>query len=311
MASSLSQPNFPGCALGIEGDSITAVALEGGRRSYSIKQAATVLLSPGVVSPSFADQNIENHNEFASAITEVVEIAGLLSQKRWSIALPSNAARVAIIALESEPASKQETDEIIDWKAEQAFGAPARELRVSTQRITPDTDGRTRFFVTAVKLAVIDEYESHFESRGWQAGLILPRALGEANWLMDKNGGDSMLISENSDGFTALLLRGDEPVVVRSVTCTPAEIDDEIYRLVMFYNDRVADKNGGDAGRGLNNLLVVGRDIVAQDVETIASEALGRRLRVLSPDDIGLVLPGTSLSFENLAAPAGLAALGC
>ncbi len=311
MFSSLTQPNFPNAALGIESDAITAVALSGGRRSYSIKQAATVELSPGVVTPSFADQNIENHNEFASAVTEVVEIAGLLNQKRWSIALPSNSARVAIIALESEPASKQELEEIIDWKAEQAFGTPARELRLSTQRISADTDGRSRFFVTAVKIAVLDEYESHFESRGWQAGLILPRALGEANWLMHKNGGDSMLISENSDGFTALLMRGTEPVVVRSVTCTPAEIEDEIYRLVMFYNDRVAGKNPADFTGGLNNLLVVGRDIIAQNVETIASEALGRQLRVLSPDDIGLDLPATAFNFDSIAAPAGLAALGC
>jgi hypothetical protein len=138
--------------------------------------------------------------------------------------------------------------------------------------------------------------------------LILPRALGEANWLAGNNdGSDSMLISENSDGFTALVLRGAEPAVVRSVTCTPAEIDDEIYRLVMFYNDRVASENNGL----LDKLLVVGRDIIPQNVESIASEALGRQLRVLTPDDVGLNLPGTGMNFDSIAAPAGLAALGC
>lgn len=310
MFSSITQPNFPNAALGIEGDAITALALSGGRRSYTIKQAASVELSSGVLTPNFADDNITNHAEFSSCLTEVVEVAGLLSQKRWSVALPSNTARTAIIALESEPSSKAETEEILDWKAEQSFGAPARELRLASRRISPDKEKRSRFFVTAIKLSVIDEYESHFESRGWKAGLILPRALGEANWLTSENGSDSMLISENSDGFTALLLRGAEPAVVRSVTCTPAEIDDEIYRLVMFYNDRVAAETSASNSK-LDKLLVIGRDIIAKNVEAIASEALGRPIRVLSPNDVGLDLPSPSFDFDSIAAPAGLAALGC
>ena len=310
MFSSITQPNYPNAALGIEGDAITALALSGGRRRYSIKQAASVELPSGILTPSFADANIAHHAEFSSCLTEVVEVAGLLSQKRWSIALPSNTARTAIIALESEPSSKSETEEILDWKAEQVFGAPARELRLATQRLSRDKDKRSRFFVTAIKLSVIDEYESHFESRGWKAGLILPRALGEANWLAGSDGSDSLLISENSDGFTALLLRGSEPAVVRSVTCTLGEIDDEIYRLVMFYNDRVA----ADVGAGnsnLDKLLVIGRDIIAKNVESIASEALQRPIRALSPSDVGLDLPGSSFNFDSIAAPAGLAALGC
>jgi len=306
---SITQPHYPNAALGIEANGIAAVALQSsGRREYAIKQAASVELPAGLITPSFLDQNISNSYEFADALREVVEIAGLLSQKRWSVALPSNTARTAILALESEPASKQEAEEVLDWKAEQSFGAPALELRIAKQKISPDKDGRIRYFATAVTLAVIDEYERHFESMGWKAGLILPRAVGEANWLMDRPvQSDSLLISGNSDGFTALLLRGSEPAVVRSVTCIPAEIDDEIFRLLMFYNDRF----GGGQGNGiLERLLVVGKGMISTKVQSIASEALGKNLRVLSSDDVGLSLPGGGFSFDDIAAPAGLAALG-
>ena len=309
MFSALTQPHFPKAALGIEKNAVTAVALQGnGRRQFGIKQAATVALPAGVIEPSFLTANILAPGEFASCLREVVEIAGLLNQKRWSIALPSNTARAAILALETEPASRSEAEEILDWKAEQNFGAPAAELRISMQKISPDKNGRSRYFATAVKLAVIDEFELHFESMGWKTGLILPRAIGEANWLMDRNDGhDSLLISSNSDGFTALLLRGTEPAVVRSVTCTADEIDDEIYRLLMFYNDRF----GGAGGNGmLDRLLVVGSEFVPARIQSIASEALGRTLGVLTSDDVGLSLPGEALSFNDLAAPAGLAALG-
>lgn len=308
MFSSITKPNYPNAALGIEHNRISAVALSGGRRQFSIKQAASVDLPPGLITPSFTLPNINDHNEFAGCLREAVEIAGLLSQKRWSVALPGNTARTAILALDSEPASKQEAEEVLDWKAEQSFGAPAAELRLAKQKISPDKDGRSRYFATAVKLSVIDEYELHFEAMGFKAGLILPRAVGEANWLIDRQEKtDSLLISANSDGFTALLLRGSEPAVVRSVTCVPAEIDDEIYRLVMFYNDRFGGANGNGI---LERLLVIGKTLVPAKVQSIASEALGRSLRVLTPDEVGLSLPGGGLSFDDIAAPAGLAALG-
>jgi Tfp pilus assembly PilM family ATPase len=305
--SSISQPHYPNAALGIEYDVITAVALEGNKRQYSIRQAATVEVPEGLIAPSFLDVNIADKPAFATCLREVVETAGMLNQKRWSVALPSNTARSAIISLESEPANRQEAEEVIDWKAEQSFGAPAMELRIARHKISPDREGRSRYFVTAVKLAVIDEYETQFEALGWKAGLILPRAVSEANWLIDANGqSDSLLISGNLDGFTALLMRGDEPAVVRSVTCSPAEVEDEIYRLVMFYNDRF----GGEQDGLLDRLLVVGRSVLPAKVQEIASEALGRRISVLSNDEVGLNVPAGGFSFDDLAAPAGLAALG-
>jgi len=309
MFSALTTPNYPNAALGIDEGRITAVSLQGeGRGQFGIRQAATVELTPGLLTPSFLDTNINNSFEFSSCLQEAVESAGLLKQKRWSVALPSSTARTAILVLDTEPASKQEAEEVIDWKAEQTFGAPAVALRLAKERISPDPNGRSRYFATAVTLSVIDEYETQFESLGWKAGLILPRAVGEANWLTDKTDkSDSLLISETGDGFTGLLLRGGEPAVVRSVTCSPAEVDDEIYRLLMFYNDRF----GGEQGNSLlQRLMVVGRDLVPSKIQSIASEALGRVLNVLSPEDVGLSLPGGTFSFNDIAAPAGLASLG-
>jgi hypothetical protein len=310
MFSALTQPHYPNAAVGIEEERITAISLQGqGRGNYLVKQAATVDLPAGLLKPDFREPNIADTREFAACLHEAAESAGLLGQKRWSVALPSNTARTAILVLEAEPSSAQEAEEVIDWKAEQSFQAPAAELRLSKQKISPDQKGRSRYFTTAVTLAVVDEYETQFETLGWKAGLILPRAVGEANWIagtVDQS--DSLLISGHADGFTALLFRSSQPEVVRSVTCTPEEIDDEIYRLLMFYNDRF----GGDAGGNslLRRLLVVGKELVPAKVQTIASEALGRTLNVLSSGDVGLNLPDGGFSFNDLAAPAGLAALG-
>lgn len=309
MLSALLEPNFPKAALGIERNSVTAVALQKeGRGRFGIKQAATIELPNNLLEPSFIQKNIHGANEMLELIEEAVTNAGLLRQKNWSVALPGNTARSVILTLDNEPASKQELTEILDWKAENSFGAPAGEMRVTRRKIKSDKDGKPRYFATAVKLSVIDEYETIFERLNWKAGLILPRAVGEANWLIDKNdSSDAMLISEQSDGFTALLLRGGEPTVVRSVTCAENEIDDEIYRLLMFYKDRLGEN---ESGNYLEKMLVVGKNFPFSKLKEIANEALGRTLNILRPEDVGLNIPVSSLNFDEIAAPAGLAALG-
>ena len=279
-----------------------------GRGQFGLRQAASLEVPVGLIEPSFLEKNIRNAGEFRYLLEEAAAAAGLLNQKRWSIALPSNTGRSAILTLDSEPASKQELDDILDWKAEHSFGAPAADLRISLQKIAPDRDGKTRYFASAVKLIVIDEFETLFESMGWKAGLILPRAVSESNWLYNRSTfADSLLLSAQNDGFTALLLRGGEPRVVRSVTCTPGEIDDEIYRLLMFYNDRFATP---EIGGVLDGLLIVGKSIATDRIGSISKEALGRQLGVYRPEDVGMQLPVGSLSFDDIAAPAGLAALG-
>ena len=308
MFSSLTQPNYPRAALGLEREFVTAVALQKrGRGQFAIKQAATIELPTHLLTPNFLETNIHNQAEMRVMLDEAVVNAGLAKQKRWSISLPSNAARTAILTLETEPASKQELGEILDWKAEQIFGAPAAELRISRQKISADRDGKARYFATAVKLTVLDEYENLFESQGWRAGLIMPRAVSESNWLTGKNQADALLISLQNEGFTALLIRGSEPTVVRSVTCTENERDDEIFRLLMFYRDRLANDS---AGKYLEKLLLVGKNFVPEKIREISAEALGKTLEIMRPEDVGLHLPVSNLSFDDIAAPAGLAALG-
>jgi hypothetical protein len=308
MFSFLTQPRYPKAAVGIEKGFVAALALERqGRGRYSLRQAATVELPPHLVLPGFLERNVSNQSEFAVILQEAATNAGLLNQKRWSVSLPSASARSAIITLETEPASRQEAQDILDWKSEQSFGAPAGELRITRQKISPDREGRTRYFATAVRLSVVDEYETVFESLGWKAGLLLPRAVSEANWLMAGGlASDSLLISSQNDGFTALLFQGNEPAVVRTVTCVPNERDDEIYRLLMFYNDRLAVHANGSV---LDRLLLVGDDLDATHIAQISSDALGRGLAILRAEDVGLNLTGSPMRFEEIAAPAGLAAL--
>jgi Tfp pilus assembly PilM family ATPase len=309
MLSSLIQPNYPRAALGLEKDSITALALQKeSRGQFGIKQAASMDLPVGLLSPNFIEQNISNDNEMLLLLRQVVEDAGLLRNKRWSVSLPANTARTTILTLDEIPTSKSELEDILDWKAEQSFGVPSGELRISLEKISPGRTDKPRYFATAIKLSVIDEYETLFETLGWKAGLILPRAISESNWLMSNTNQDySLMISSQDDGFTALLLNGREPAVVRSVTCSIDEMDDEIYRLLVYYQDRFAVEHDSNK---LRNFLVIGKELEHDRIHEITTEALGEKLNILSPEEVGLNLPISNLNFDDIAAPAGIAKLG-
>ncbi len=305
----LTEPSFPKAALGFEKESVTALSLaREGRSMFGLKQAATVELPANLLTPSFLESNISDSRELSVLIEEAVMSAGLGGQKNWSVSLPSNTARSAILTLENTSSGKDESEDILDWKSEQVFGAPAAELRITRYRIASDSDGRQRYFATAVKLAVIDEYETIFENFGWKAGLILPRAVSEAKWIaQESDRNDMLLISSQSDGFSAILMRNGQPTVVRSVTCTDTERDDEIYRLLMFYHDRFAVTSAANI---LERILVVGKGLVPKKIQEISIEALGRALTVLRPDEVGLNMPSNALAFDDIAAPAGLASFG-
>ena len=72
----------------------------------------------------------------------------------------------------------------------------------------------------------------------------------------------------------------------------------------MFYNDRLVGSSGVSL---LDKLLLIGRDLNVSRVKEITTEAFGKALDVMHAEDVGLNLSGSGLSFDEIAAPAGLA----
>lgn len=307
MFSFITEPNYPKAAVGLEKERVTVLSLQKDGRGFAVRNAASVQLPASLLQPSFLESNVSSRHGLASVLNEAAGLAGLLGQKSWSVALPSVAARTAILTIEAE--NRGEIDQVLEWKAEQSFGAPAALLRITNNRLAGEQDGKIRYVATAVKLSVIDEYESVFEDLGWKAGLVLPRPVCESNWLV-RNGqaSDSLLLSSQDDGFTAVLFGDGQPSVIRSVTCSESEKDDEIYRLLLFYHDRFAATRGT---RQLDRMLLIGSDLQPSAIGNIAQEALGRPISILHPNDVGLRFPEGSIGFDDIAAPAGLAAFGC
>lgn len=278
--------------------------LDRARGAFVIKRAATVNLPANLIKASFDESNIAEPDALIESLSDLVTSAGLLRQRKWSVTLPEATTRSAILTIEAAGGSRREIEEVLEWKIERAFGAPLSELRLGRDELPANDQKQARYLVTGVRQAVLAEYESVFATLGWQMGLVLPRHVGEEQWLRGGTAaGDGLLLSAHDEGFTAVLMRNNRPLTLRSVFCETAECDDELHRILLFYRDRSG--SNGD-GTSVGRLLVMGDRLDKRRVAEIAEETLGVRLQPLGAADVGLSVPG-DLPFDTVAAPAGLA----
>ncbi len=304
----LLKPRFPAVAVGIEGDGASVVQLDRAKGAFIVKRAASVNLPPQIVRPSFDSSNISEPAELATALRDLITSAGLLRQRKWSTSLPEASTRSTIITIEGATTSRREIEEVFEWKIERTFGAPSSQLRLSREQLAPDAQRQPRYLVNAIRLEVLAEYEAVFASLGWHVGLILPRHAGEEQWLRNGHQGDGLLLTGHDEGFTAVLMRGNRTLTLRSVFCEPSERDDELHRVLLFYSERAAAGKQTEKS-SLDRLLVVGEQLDKGRVTEIAEETFGVRLKPLGAGDVGLMIPAGELNFDAIAAPAGLARL--
>lgn len=299
-------PRVPNIAGGFIDDNFALVDLRRRRRSFVIASSAATKLHVGVVTPSFDQPNVQSPEELIRVVQQTAEAAGLSNRKRWSIALPEGAARTLLVRLESKPAGRRELEEILNWKIERVIAHPARELRMSRQRLRA-VGGRERYLLTVAREDVLTQYESIFEAVGWQVGLVAPRHLGEAQWLLwDETPGDKMLVSGNRSGFTVVVMRKGAPVMIRIYGCEVEGQMDELHRSAAYYRDKV--ENAAGAPSELTGVLVIG-GVDPFEAQRVLADALDHNPRVINPTEFGFDLSGEAIPFDQIAGAAGLATL--
>jgi hypothetical protein len=310
MASALQRyllaPRVPHIAAGFVDNNFVVVDIRRARRGFGIGASAVSQLPEGLITPSFDSMNIHDLQGLATIIYQTAEAAGLANKKQWCVALPEGAARSIVVTLESKPSTRKELNEIMSWKIERLIGIPASELSISRQKLHQDVK-QERYIATVARQEILAEYEALFHNIGWQAGLMLPRHMGEIQWLMlEKAEGDRMLVSANRSGFTAVVVSHGEPVLVRSYVCEPESRTDDLHRFALYYRERMS--NAAGAAPFLESVLVIG-NIDLAEAQSAISDALDNRPRLMEASEFGLDLEEAPVWFDHLAGAAGLATL--
>jgi Tfp pilus assembly PilM family ATPase len=302
----LAAPKLPGASVAISETHLALIALRFRKGEFELQNLGVLRLPPGLINASFTEPNVVDEKALIELLKRTSTQAGMDRVKALSASLPAGSARSVVISLDSVPTNRSELAQMVEWKTERSLGQKISDLRVSYRRLR-DLNGRSQWIVSAAHQDVIGQYERVFAGLGWQVGLIVPQHLGEAQWLL-RSGieEDQVVLSLNARGFEAVIVRGDEPLLVREVVCPLGEREDEFYRLMAFYRDRLLPD---ESAVPLNRMLTIGDQDEQHKFGELLSSALEKDTVSLAPQHIGLKLDPRA-PFNHFAAAGGLATMG-
>jgi Tfp pilus assembly PilM family ATPase len=301
----LTAPKLPGTSLAITETHLALITLRYRGRQFEPRNLGVGRLPVGLVTADFLEPNIADEPAMIEHLKRTATQAGMSRLKALSASLPTGSARSLVISLDSVPDTRDELTQMIEWKVERGLGQKYGDLRVNYQRLR-DFNGRSQWIISAVGEKVIGQYEQIFNALGWQTGLIVPKFLGEAQWLIrSKLEEDQVVVSLNNQGFAAVIVRGDEPILVREVVCPYEERENEFYRLMIFYRDRLLTE---DSPITLNRALIIGNVAEQRSFRDVLSSALEKHTVSLDPQQLGLRVDPNA-PFDRFAAAGGLATM--
>ena len=301
----LTAPRLPRASLAISETHMALIALKRSGGDFEPRNLGVSRLPAGVLRASFTEPNVADEPALIDRLSKTASRAGMGNVKELSVSLPSGSARSMVVALDAAPTSRAEIEQMIEWKAERGLGQKFGDLRVNYSRLR-DIGGRPQYLISATTERVIAQYERIFGRLGWHAGLIAPQHIGEAQWLMRQGlEDDQVVVSLNERGFDAVIVRGKEPLMVREVECAPEERENEFYRLMVFYRDRLTIEG---AERPLNRALMIGPVPDQYRFRNVLASAMERQVVALDPRQIGLRID-PSAPFSHFAAAGGLATM--
>ncbi len=297
-------PTLPHTALAISSSHLALVELNKRSGAFQPKKLGIQALAEGLVKPSLSEPNITREAEFIGALSALAEQAGFARKLNLSVTLPEGSAHSLVVTLDQKPTSRAELEQMLDWKISRTTSLKTADMRTSFQPLSAE-NGQPRYLVSAVHNQVLAQYERAFAQLGWQAGAIVPQHLGEAQWLLRnelESHEDQALVSVNSRGFVVVLVRGQEPLLVREVICEPNEREDEFFRLLIFYRDRL------NPSQPLKRILLIGEPSEQLVLSQALTSALEQSPQKLAPLTLGLNLEANA-PFHRVAAATGTASM--
>ncbi|MGH9855048.1 MAG: hypothetical protein ACREBD_34895 [Blastocatellia bacterium] len=301
----LTAPDLPRTSLSIGETHLAMITLKRSGGQFEPRSLGVLRLPGGIVRASFTELNVTNEPILIEHLSRTATQAAMKNVRKLSVGLPPGSARSMVVALDAAPASRAELAQVIEWKVERGMGQKFNDLRVSYSRLR-DQGGRPQYLVSAVAQRVIAQYEQILKRLGWQTGMVTPQHVGEAQWLIRQGlEEDQVVASVNERGFDAVIIRGKEPLLVREVECAPEERENEFYRLMVFYRDRLAHEGSNTP---LSRMLMIGAVSEQRRFRDVLSSAMERHVVTLDPQQIGLRVDPNA-PFNYFAAAGGLATM--
>jgi hypothetical protein len=276
----LLQPAPPDVAVEVRGRALGAVRVRRDRRGIHLAAAAALPLPEGVVALSMTTANVIDAERFRDCLRAVLERVGGLTASRVALVLPDPVARVAILpAGEFGNLRSGITDDVIRLKLSARTPFDVRQAHVSWTSLNGRPAAGSDVLAAAVYRPVLEGYEKASLALGLDPGLVEVAGLTLLrSALAVRRAGDWLLVNWDEDYATLMLLREGNPVLIRTLTTTPAPADivREIASTVLYYRERLT-------GSGLSGVLLRSVPLATVEACSLAELELGVAAEAVDP----------------------------
>jgi hypothetical protein len=185
-----------------------------------------------------------------AAVREVLNQVGFKGSE-VVVVVPDETARIAFITAENPSKNVEEQKTFIRWKLKKTVPFDADTAQVAYSIIGPHGAGPGVDMLVALSpRAVVQEYETLFDSMDVHAGMVLPSTLAALN-MFSAPAGDTLFVKVAPDSITTTIFQDGRVQFYRRVT--DLSLYDAVYPTVMYYQDKLT-------GKGLEHLVVCNYD---------------------------------------------------
>jgi hypothetical protein len=270
----LLEPEYPAVAVEVRPGAVAAVRLtrEGGR--LALGAAGVVDLAPGALEVSLTQPNVRDRAAFEGALGAVLERAGAQGGGPVSLVLPDSAVRLALVPSAGMRGRRKDAEDVVRFRLHKALPFDVRAARVAWEPA-----GGEQTMVAVALEAVVREYEEVLEALGFHPGLVEVSSLALASVTGEPPpDGDRLLVNWDEGYVSFLLLRGTEPLMVRTLAgeSEVRAVARQATSTLQFYRDRLG-------GGPLADAVVRSADRPIEEALEALAPVLGRRPRPLEP----------------------------
>ena len=283
----------PGLGLEINPAAVRLAAVTGGAAEPEVLFTKAVDLPAGMVSESYASQNLNDPEGLAAILRDALEGVGGVKTPRTALSLPDSVFRVQMFEFDDLPSKRADREQLIRWRIEKAAAFDVSDIVLRHQILGRREKGFT-LLACAAKREVIAQYEALLTGLGlepWAIGLSSFHTVNFYSSYISPKAPVSALAYITPDSFTAMVMERGVPVFYRFKEMKKGTRDDMRSRLMREIDDSLHFYTHMD--RSQAQLSEVERLYLGGDSPDL--DDLAERLKSMTALDVEVLSPAAVL----------------
>jgi type IV pilus assembly protein PilM len=203
-------------------------------------------LKPGTLAVSPLKENVEDPDEFQSAVRAVSGTQAAKKRKDVALILPDYCTRMTVVDFDSFPSDPKEQASLVRFRVKRSVPFDVESAALSYFPQTAAKGGKVDVVVVVAPLEIVARYESPFRTAGMNPGLVTTSAMAALELAPEE--GLSVLAKLTGHTLTVVVRQGGAIKLVRCLEMPSSHLEDVSSVLLPTFV-YIEDNLGGRAER--------------------------------------------------------------